>query len=141
MGGKASRDKGGRGEREAITVLQPIVDKVTEELGQPQFLLERNTKQRFAPKQYDLIGVPWVALEIKRHESLSGIEGWWRQVQEATNKNQTSVLMYRQNHQKWKFRIRVPVRVTDNVFVHMTVTTDTESFLCWFEQLLRAKLK
>jgi len=131
MGGRRSRNKGARGEREVIGLLQPVVDAVCEEKGQPRLVLRRNADQRWAEKQYDLIGVPWVALEIKRVENLGGRGSWWKQVLAATGKNQYPVLAYRQNHQKWTFRVRVPVRVNSK-HVRITVEMAEREFLAWF---------
>ena len=140
MAGRASRNKGARGELEVIAMLQPIVDKVCEETGHPSFVLRRNQDQRYAPKQYDLIGVPWVALEVKRVENQSGIGSWWRQTKEATKDGQIPILIYRPNHQKWKVRCRIPILAGITV-IRATVNVDIETFLVWFEYFLKSKLK
>ena len=88
-----SRDKGSRGERQVIQMLQPIVDEVCDECGQPRLVLRRNASQRFAAKQYDVIGIPWMAMEIKFHENHSGREGWWRQTLEACMPGQIPILI------------------------------------------------
>jgi len=136
MGGKASRDKGGRGEREVIALLQPVVDHVCGLLGVVRLELQRNPRQRYAPKLYDLIGVPWIALEVKRVENLSGLGSWWRQTLAATREHQIPVLFYRQNHGKWNVRMRVPIKVSDTIHVRATVTVDAVTFQVWFQQLL-----
>ena len=137
---KMGRNKGARGEGEVIAFLQPIVDKVCEENGHPRFILRRNQDQRFAAKQYDLIGVPWVALEIKRVENQSGIGGWWKQTLAATSENQIPVLIYRQNYRQWKVRMRVQVLAVTTPIL-MTINVDIASFLIWFEQMLKQRLK
>lgn len=138
--GKASRDKGGRGEREFMAIIQPLVDKVCEETGNPKIVLRRNRDQRFAKKQYDVIGIPWIALEIKRQENPSGIGSWWKQTLQACGHRQYPVLAYRQNYQPWKIRMRVHVAAGGG-WMWMTINITLEAFLEWFEQMLRQKLK
>jgi hypothetical protein len=143
MSGARSRNKGARGEREVIAILQPIVDKVTDECGQPRLVLRRNYSQRYEAKQYDVIGLPWVALEVKRVENLSGLGKWWRQVISCTGRGQVPVLIYRQNHGKWHVRTRVPVRAggrVGGVHVVCTVTMDLATWLVWLEQRLKVEL-
>jgi hypothetical protein len=141
MGGKMSRDKGGRGEREVIALMQPIVDRVCDANGHARFEIRRNYTQRFAAKEYDLIGVPWMALEVKRVEEQSGLEGWWRQVIAATRDGQVSVLLYRQNNRPWKARFRTLLDTGGERHVRATVTVDIETFLVWFEVTLDNYLK
>lgn len=138
--GKKSRDKGGRGEREAMSYLQPVVDRVCEEMGRERLVLRRNQDQRWAKKQYDLIGVPWMCLEVKRQEDMSGIEGWWRQTLAACGHRQYPVLMYRPNYQKWKVRMKIHAAAGDQ-WSWLTVTIDIDTFLEWFESMLRYRMR
>tara|TARA_B100000749_G_C18389759_1_gene449700 strand:- start:141 stop:575 length:435 start_codon:yes stop_codon:yes gene_type:complete len=141
MGGRMSREKGARGEREIIALLQPIVTQVCDELNRPVFELRRNPSQRFAAKQYDVIGLPWVALEVKRVENLSGLGSWWKQTLEATNDRQTPVLVYRPNHVAWKVRIRTIVAVVKGgPHIRMTMDLDWHTFLTWFKAKLFVEL-
>lgn len=146
--GKSSRKKGDRGEREAIGLLQPVVDEVCVEKGHVRLELRRNYAQRFAAKEYDVIGCPWIALEVKRVENQSGLAGWWRQVLASCREGQVPVLMYRQNNRRWKVRMLVLVAVAGSVdgaragrFVRMPVDVDIDAFLVWFKQKLLMELK
>jgi hypothetical protein len=137
-----SRNKGGRGEREAIALLQPVIDRVCEVLGTVRFELRRDYRQRFEAKRYDIVGLPWFAFEIKRHENHSGREGWWRQVMASAREGQVPVLMYRKNHGPWIVRTRVPIRVVKGgVAVRCTVEMCLEDFLVYLEQFLLDRLK
>ena len=141
MSGRASRDKGGRGEREAISLLQPVVDGVCEEAGMPSFELVRDSRQRYQKKLYDIFGLPWFAFEIKRVENQSGIGGWWRQVREATKEGQIPVLMYRQNNRPWMVRTKVSIPVVKGgPAVRMTVTMTFDDWKVWFREFLRYRL-
>lgn len=141
MGGRMSRNKGAAGEREAIGLLQPIVDQVCEEAEMPRFELVRDSRQRYEKKLYDIFGLPWFAFEIKRVENQSGIGTWWRQVKAATKDGQISVLMYRQNNRPWMIRTRLPIRVVKGgPAVRMTVTVTFVDWSVWFRQFLRSVL-
>ena len=132
MAGSMSRNKGARGEREVIALLQPVVNKVCDAHGKVRLELKRNFHQRFQPAQYDLDGLPWMAIEIKRCENLSGLGSWWAQVKRATRPGQVPVLIYRQNHGQWQVRTRLPVRVGSKV-VRLTINLAFADWLVWFE--------
>lgn len=89
--GKASRDKGIRGENEALKALGA-------ELGQ---LLYRNlTQTRHGGADCTL--VKGFAIEIKRQERLSR-KAWWRQACEQAAANQLEpMLLYRRNGESWR---------------------------------------
>lgn len=135
MAGRMSRNKGANGEREVIRLLQPVVSKVCAACGKVELVLKRNYTQRFASKQYDVEGVPWMALEVKRVENSSGLGSWWRQCLAATREGQTPVLFWRQNHGVWKVRMRTVV-LAGRKRVRATVDVSVETFLVWFEQRL-----
>lgn len=77
MSGSYSRDKGQRGEREVIKVLQPTVSKVYIEAGLPAPELARNLSQT-RDGGFDIKGLEWMALEVKYQES-ENIKAWWEQ--------------------------------------------------------------
>lgn len=83
------------------------VNPVLGHLGLPPLTVERNLQQSRAGG-YDLIGVDWLALEVKRHENLQ-VSQWWKQTLRQTGEGQVPMLMYRQNRTPWKFRAVLPV--------------------------------
>lgn len=91
--------KGANGEREVIQLLQPIVEKIFQERSLPCPLIERNAMQ-FARGGYDLIGIDWCAIEVKRCEDLN-LNAWWRQAQAQAGKREP-ILFYRQNNRGWR---------------------------------------
>jgi hypothetical protein len=145
MAGRMSRNKGAGGEREVIRLLQPIVDRVCAACGCPSFELIRDGRQRYQKKLYDIFGLPWLSMEVKRVENQSGIEGWWRQVLAATKEGQIPVLLYRQNHGKWKVRVKVRIHCggkgASARYVRTVVTMTWEGFCAWFEQKLLSELE
>lgn len=77
MGGAMSRNKGQRGEREVIKLLQPTVTRCYMEKGLDVPSLERNLMQSRAGG-FDIVGLEWMALEVKRQEVLN-VNLWWKQ--------------------------------------------------------------
>lgn len=77
MSGNMSRNKGQRGEREVVKLLQPIINRVygSRAVEPPQ--LERNLMQSHKGG-FDIVGLEWMALEVKYQES-ANLNGWWKQ--------------------------------------------------------------
>lgn len=119
MSGKKSRDKGGRGEREVYKLLQPIVNECYSLFNMEPPLMQRNACQS-RDGGYDIIGVDWIAIEVKRQETLH-IETWWKQTVTQAGENKEPVLIYRKNHQPWQvimyiydsFQFRVTISIED----------------------------
>lgn len=100
-----ARNKGKRGEREALELIQSWVTPVYESAGIPAPTIERNLMQS-RDGGFDLVGVDWLALEVKRQEQVL-IGAWWKQALRQAKNGQVPVLMWRGNRQPWRFRIRV----------------------------------
>lgn len=100
------RTKGQTGEREVAKMLNELVAEVRREYGLPVLdtrdeLFQRNQNQS-AVGGHDLSNPLWLGIEVKRQEQLS-INGWWKQVIEATNRDGTiPILIFKQNRQKWR---------------------------------------
>ena len=87
----ASRNKGARGEREALKALGA-------ELGE---LLQRNLTQTRGGGA-DCLMVKGFAIEIKRQEALSR-PAWWRQAcKQALDASVEPLLLYRRNGEAWQ---------------------------------------
>lgn len=99
------RHKGQRGEREAADLIQGWVNEVMTVAGRQPVELKRNLMQS-KEGGYDLVGISWLALEVKRHETLS-VNTWWKQTLRQTKDDQIPMLMYRQNRVPWRFRVKV----------------------------------
>ena len=140
MGGNSSRQKGARGEREAIALLQPHVNDICGQCGKAAFELIRDSRQRYEKKHYDVFGLPWLALEVKRHENLGPLNSWWQQTRASAKEGQIPVLMYRANNQPWRVKMRVPVAIRKGVRVRMDVTVSWDDFIVWFRERLKREL-
>ena len=123
-----SRNKGQRGEREVVKLIQPVVNKVYEGRGLEPPAIERNLMQSRSGG-YDIVGLEWLALEVKFQESLS-VDQWWQQTIQQTKCGQVPVLIYRKSHVKWK--VMMPVSITPACQVRGIV--DLDAFLLFLEQ-------
>ncbi len=148
MGGAMSRNKGQRGEREVIALLQNQVTLAYAamrnegyELGtEPR--LQRNTIQSDRGG-YDIAGLKWMALEVKFQETLH-VDAWWKQTVEQSGKGQEPVLVYRQSRQPWRVCMWKPMTVggggSPTFEVCYRVQISIEDFLDYFYRsvMLRA---
>lgn len=128
--GSMAKNKGANAEREVAKILQPIIDEVYESVGLESPIMKRNLEQTRGGG-YDLVGIKWMALEVKRQESLN-IEAWWRQTVKQTLPGQVPVLMYRQNNKKWKVVMKGAIRSSKTSAVAMRVEISLIDFLKWF---------
>ncbi|QIW90734.1 UNVERIFIED_ORG: hypothetical protein GCAPEGMB_00415 [Vibrio phage V07] len=127
-------NKGKEGEREFIKFLQPMVDEVYEKLGLEPVKLFRNQNQS-ALGGYDIDGIPWLAIEIKRQEQLS-INTWWNQVLKATGEHQVPLLAFRQNRKQWRFMVWSHIHTGGSGYVQVRSELNKEDFERWFKARL-----
>ena len=138
MSGIKARRKGQNGEREIIRLLQPIVDEryaTLSQLAVPD--LERNQNQS-NKGGYDIIGLDWIALEIKRQEK-ENLSAWWEQTKKQSKYNQHPVLIYRANNQPWRVMLEVSVYESNQLLV-MPAQINLDNFLQWFKIKLTSNL-
>ena len=142
MAGNKSRNKGITGEREVIRLLQPIVDKIYVAYDMEEIpLLERNTLQCNKGGS-DVAGLDWMALEIKRHESLS-LDIWWEQCRLQCKKSQTPILLYRQNGKKWRAQTHATLLFGNDISSGFRITRvdfSIDDFIDWFENKVETML-
>jgi len=138
MGGKMSRNKGQRGERQIIDMLQPIVDEVyaAHLLDAPQ--LKRNSLQSDRGGS-DIAGLGWIALEVKYQET-EHLNKWWEQALKQAGKTQEPVLIYRRNRTAWQAMLHGFVG-SRSCGQHTPVIVKLEDFLVWFRLRLVHELK
>lgn len=141
-----ARAKGQRGEREVVKLLQPVVNRVYAQYGLAVVDLERNLMQSLKGG-YDIIGLDWLALEVKRHEKvshgMSGMEGWWTQtVRQAVDGGREPVLVYRPNSTAWRVQMLgyLCVGANGGYRVKTKVDIDLQSFMLWFDLKLNREL-
>lgn len=140
MGGKMSRDKGQRGERQVIKLLKPIVDRVYLAYGIDPPLLQRNLLQSDRGG-FDVYGLDWMALEVKWQETYA-VPMWWRQTLDQCGEGQIPVLFYRRSRVPWSVRVLADVsagRVEGGAF--FPVDMRVHDFLKYFEIELAGQLR
>lgn len=125
-------NKGKNGEREVVNLLQPYVTRVYAGLGMEAPDLLRNQMQT-AVGGYDIVGLPWLALEVKRQEQLS-LNAWWAQVTKAAKPEQVPVVIFRQNRQKWQALMPAWLHTGGQGHMQIRAQCTLEDFLHWFEQ-------
>jgi len=98
-----AKSKGATGEREAAKLLVAWAQGI-----QSDATFTRNLEQ-VRSGGHDLLGLEWLAIEVKRQVALN-LNGWWKQtVNQAERVGGIPFLMWRQNRRPWMFRVRVTV--------------------------------
>lgn len=141
MGGKMSRSKGQRGEREIIGLLQPVVNEVYEAAMLQAPTLKRNSLQSDGGGS-DIAGLPWLALEVKYQEKTdtpSTLRIWWEQTLEQAGDCNVPVLFYRRNGSKWRVQMYGMLGAPSCCFT-VPVVVGPEDFLRWFRARLTQEL-
>lgn len=123
---RMARNKGASGEREILKWFMTNFDLTG---------LKRNFEQA-GYGGADCLDIPYIALEVKRQESVC-VNLWWKQtIQQAQAAQRMPVLAYRQNRKKWLFCIPASL-ITPTSWGYLTLT-DTE-FILWFENYMLNK--
>ena len=98
-----AKAKGAAGELEAARLLVAWAQGIM-----PGATFTRNLEQ-VRGGGHDLLGLEWLAIEVKRQENVN-LSGWWKQtIKQADAVGGVPFLMWRQNRKSWAFRVRVPV--------------------------------
>lgn len=125
-------NKGKNGEREVVNLLQPLVTQVYEQLHMTPPDLLRNQMQS-AVGGYDIVGLDWLALEVKRQETLC-VNQWWNQVTKACRPGQEPVVIFRQNRCKWRVLMNVWVHTGGKGHEKVRAEVSYEDFVFWFKK-------
>lgn len=139
MSGLMAKRKGANAEREVCSILQPIVTKVYASKGLEPPVMERNLMQS-RNGGFDIVGIGWLALEIKRHETLQ-INQWWDQTKRQAKQGQLPVLLYRQNRVKWRCMMFGLLAIAPDKRIKCPVDVSLEAFLIFFETKLVHQLE
>jgi hypothetical protein len=134
-----AKQKGSGGEYEAIKLIQPVVDTAYSQAGLIPPVLQRNLEQTRAGG-HDIIGLPWLALEIKRQETLN-INAWWNQtLASAIQSGGEPVLMYRQNNKKWHIMMHGYLD-SGGPRIKAVVQISLDAFLIYIHHRIKAHLQ
>ena len=97
-----ARAKGQRAEREALGLLQEWMEPVYRAANLPAPMFARNLEQSRGGG-YDILGLEWLALEVKHREALH-IPKWWEQTLRQAKDGQLPFLMWKRNGLGWSCR-------------------------------------
>ncbi len=137
--GRGSKNKGANAEREVAKLFQPIMDKVYKEFGMMAPEMKRNLEQTRGGG-YDLVGLDWLALEVKRCETLQ-LNKWWEQTLRQATVHQEPVLIYRQNNQKWKIVMFGGLKIVARKWLRVKVEVSLDDFKRYLENRIRHELQ
>jgi len=138
MGGTSSQNKGKKGEREVVAILQPLVSQVYIGMGLDAPLLQRNLLQSHRGG-CDIVGLEWLALEVKLQEQFA-VDAWWQQTLDQCGQRQRPVLFYRKNNVQWKVRCIVTMQA-GGTWLAMPATLSVPDWLRWFRATLIEELR
>lgn len=136
----AAVNKGKRGEKEVIAILNPVIIRVFgadgESFGQR---LERNyDKSRNGSHDIIGTGLEEIALEVKRHEN-PNVPAFWRQaVDQGVKTGKHPVLWWRKNRGPWTVRTTMQVWLP-SFTVDQWWETNQVNWLEWFELWLEGR--
>lgn len=137
MSGRRSRNKGARAERSVIRELQPVVSEVYREFGLEPPELARNLMQAYRGG-FDIVGLDWLALEVK-HQERQNLREWWRQTKQQAGEGKEPVLIYKRNNVAWRVRMfgYLPV---GSKRIRCPVDIDLPTFLLYVRERIRFEL-
>lgn len=139
MAATMGQNKGKRGEREIKDAFVEVMEETERLLERPGVSAEvkRNTTQSDRGG-FDIVGIPLLAIEVKRQEALA-LNTWWKQCfAQAGKLKLRPVLVYRQNRKSW--RVQTYGMLCHPGFDGATwtrVDIELESFLDFYKGLYR----
>lgn len=137
MAGRRSLNKGKRAEREVIKLIQPVVNQVYEANGLEPPILERNLMQSHRGG-YDLVGLDWLALEVK-HQEQEQVNTWWAQCVRQAGTTKEPVLFYRKNNARWRIKM-LGYLVAGSKRVKAPVVIELDAFLVYLKIRIEKEL-
>jgi hypothetical protein len=133
------RVKGRAAEHEVIRLLQPILNRVYQDLGLEPPTMKRNLEQ-VRGGGYDLVGLSWLALEVKRQENIN-VPLWWAQTIRQAGKTKVPVLVYRRNRERWKVVMKARLHLTAGEPGYLArAEISWDDFVLWLEKRLHYEL-
>lgn len=145
--GLMSREKGRKGEREVIAILQPVVSELFASHGLPAPVLKRNslqcdgggsdiiaTTQEGSPE----VRLAWLGIEVKFHQQYA-VSRWWEQTLRQCGQHQTPILFYRRNNEAWRVRLFATLAAGQQS-ITVAANVALEDFLRWFRARLTQEL-
>ena len=147
--GSLSIQKGKRAERAVASALNPILADLVLRIGCDPVTLKRNLSQTQVGG-FDLEGLPWIAIEIKHHKTVS-LPAWWRQTCQQAGCDELGVpivgrtfrepvLIWKQHGGKWNVRMIGKLEIEQGRRLRAVVDVSFDAFLLWFEKRAEVEL-
>jgi hypothetical protein len=135
---QSAKAKGRAGEMEILAMLSNIIKEEYSKRGWPW---PEHGVLRRGPNGKDIVGLAWLAPEVKRHETINDykLEMFWAQAKENAKNGADPVLLWRQNNSCWKVRMFGKLVFCDGGAVRCPVDITYEDFLLWFKHKLARK--
>lgn len=136
---KSAMQKGSSGEWEIIGILSNILVVIYRE---HQYPIPENGLLQRGPNGKDIVGLSWLAPEVKRHELAEAchINTWWEQAKSQAKRNAAPVLFWRTNKRAWNVRMFGRIALQNGGAVRCPVDITISDFLVWFTHEARARL-
>lgn len=136
------RNKGKSGEREIITLFIEHMSAVEKQLGLtwhklPSMEVKRCSSQQADGGGSDIVGIPGIAVEVKRGETLN-VNAWWKQCCDQAPGNLMPVLFYRKNRMTWRV---VMYTLTPDPHLWLPTELSARDFFQWFDTYYEWHLK
>ena len=139
-----ARNKGQRGEREVCKLIQPIMDAVAAKYPNYVKSLPQAARNLVQTRSggFDIAGVPWAAIEVKRVEKVTqgAIDKWWEQAVRQAGTDREPVLLWRRNSAKWRARLWLTVQTRDGI-LEFPADVCVDTLKMWFEEMHTEWLK
>jgi hypothetical protein len=133
----SARSKGRNGELEILARLSNIIREEYVRRGWP--IPEHGVLQT-GPNGKDIVGLNWLAPEVKRHEDCRSckIDSWWLQTKQ-NSKGAIPVLFWRPNNSRWTVRMFGKIELHGGGCVRAPVDIDIDTFILWFQVELKSR--
>lgn len=132
--------KGKQAERDVVKILQDCVDTAYRGIDPDDVpRIQRSGYTQSDGGGSDIMGLPWLACEVKFHKKAQPAV-WWKQAEGQARKGQTPVLIYKANFKGWRVRMRGGCG-EDDVWSACIVDIELQDFRNWFISRLIAEIE
>jgi hypothetical protein len=134
----SAKNKGRSGEQEILGILGNVL---VEEYHQRGWPIPEGGLLRRGPNGKDIVGLSWLAPEIKRHEQCNEfrVEVWWEQAKKNANGGMP-VLFWRQNYSPWNVRMYGRLDLVNGGAVRLPVDIAFDHFMTWYKNEVKFRL-
>lgn len=130
--GKMARDKGARGEREVKDLYNALFERIGYNVA-----MQRNSSGQADGGGYDLVGLQYLAIEVKWQET-NYSKAWWSQCIAQCKEGQIPVLWYRRSRMPWRIRQWGLALPAQNGSTTVQIELSVEDHLRWLEEKIRS---